>query len=684
MEDCHAGRAEKLQRLNLLRRAVPNTSKSSLQGILEHIAEHGLPELSNRKQMTQAAEQHLQSQSTYGPLTYEHNFIKTDGSQVAVPLVNFHSLLAASVNLNGSFYNSFKAAMQLHGSDIDKPWNLLLYSDECLPANALGRAAKKCWVVYCSFKELGRSALSHTQHWLLLAVVRTSIVATLEGHMGQVMRVIMEQIFCSTVASPLVGLLLPGPAAEQHRLFWTMGYWVQDGASQKINFGLKGDSGSNYCLKCANQITFLLNSDDASDNAVLKTVAKSELVLTTDSEALASFDRLRDRKDKVSVAEFEQWEQCTGWSYTAFGILSSQLLRPWLKPCTQYVHDYMHGMCSNGCLNIAMYLVLEHLAAEGFPSWTSMETYLALWHFPAALQKVGHLASLFTAGKVDSYRKACKVKITASEVLCIYPILQYHVQRLEIRHGSSPQRLAFLHVCRMMDLLAATQFTGTLTGQDLDQCAEAILRSFKAANWSDYCVKKFHWLLHYGDEYNVHSLLLPCWCMERKHKEITLVATRIQNLKSFEKSVLTEVLSLQLHNMEQMLKQEAALEHLSKAPQKLVAWLKQHLGLHSKEIFSSKKAVLKGGGLASVGDVVLLTNGNTWTAGKILLHFGIGLETWSLVASFKLLLYDSKTGTAKWQETDTWTCAPVLDILTPVVYTNAKEGPLTLIPFHLR
>ena len=94
--------------------------------------------------------------------------------------------------------------------------------------------------------------------------------------------------------------------------------------------------------------------------------------------------------------------------------------------------------------------------------------------------------------------------------------------------------------------------------------------------------------------------------------------------------------------------------------------------------------MLKGGGLASVGDVVLLTNGNTWTAGKILLHFGIGLETWSLVASFKLLLYDSNTGTAKWQETDTWTCVPVLDILTPVVYTNAKEGPLTLIPFHLR
>ena len=85
--------------------------------------------------------------------------------------------------------------------------------------------------------------------------------------------------------------------------------------------GLKGDCGCNYCLKCANEKT-LLNSHDDSDHAVMKTVAKSELALTTDAEALASFNRLRDRKDKVSVAEFEQWEQCTGWSCSAFGILS--------------------------------------------------------------------------------------------------------------------------------------------------------------------------------------------------------------------------------------------------------------------------------------------------------------------------------------------------------------------------
>lgn len=49
----------------------------------------------------------------------------------------------------------------------DQQWNFILYSDECLPAIALGRAAKKVWAVYWVFKELERQAL---------CIVRSSIV----------------------------------------------------------------------------------------------------------------------------------------------------------------------------------------------------------------------------------------------------------------------------------------------------------------------------------------------------------------------------------------------------------------------------------------------------------------------------------------------------------------------------
>jgi hypothetical protein len=48
--------------------------------------------------------------------------------------------------------------------------------------------------------------------------------------------------------------------------------------------------------------------------------------------------------------------------------------------------------------------------------------------------------------------------------------------------------------------------------------------------------------LHYGDSLECHNMLLPAWTMERKHKEVTAMATRIQNLKFFEDSLYTEIL----------------------------------------------------------------------------------------------------------------------------------------------
>ena len=165
-----AERQEKLQRLNVLRRSIPSCSKSALEAILKHIAKDGLC-IGNRKQMREAAEKHLQSYSSYGPLIVHKEFTKTDGTVGVLPMVNFYSLLSAACRANGSFYHCIKAVITSLGSDIGKEWNLILYRDECLPANALGKSNKKVWVVYCSFKELGRVALSHTQHWLALAIV---------------------------------------------------------------------------------------------------------------------------------------------------------------------------------------------------------------------------------------------------------------------------------------------------------------------------------------------------------------------------------------------------------------------------------------------------------------------------------------------------------------------------------
>ena len=59
-----------------------------------------------------------------------------------------------------------------------------------------------------------------------------------------------------------------------------------------------------------------------------------------------------------------------------------------------------------------------------------MPDYCALWSLPAALQKVGYLSYLLTPTKVDSHRKPGKLKISASEVLTLYPTMQYNAQTI--------------------------------------------------------------------------------------------------------------------------------------------------------------------------------------------------------------------------------------------------------------
>ena len=37
-------------------------------------------------------------------------------------------------------------------------------------------------------------------------------------------------------------------------------------------------------------------------------------------------------------------------------VLNCDELRPWLRPVSQFCHDYMRGMASGGCLNVAISL----------------------------------------------------------------------------------------------------------------------------------------------------------------------------------------------------------------------------------------------------------------------------------------------------------------------------------------
>ncbi len=63
--------------------------------------------------------------------------------------------------LSNSFSKFIGQVAAARPPTIDKPWRLILYTDEVLPGNQLGyKSARKFWAVYWSILEFGSSVLS--------------------------------------------------------------------------------------------------------------------------------------------------------------------------------------------------------------------------------------------------------------------------------------------------------------------------------------------------------------------------------------------------------------------------------------------------------------------------------------------------------------------------------------------
>ena len=667
----------KWRRLNTLRRSVPHCTKSALHAILTDVAEHGIPEHHAPKQMRQAAETDLLQWDAYGPLFLSLSMQTVKGKAVTVEAVNFFSFLHAAYKAGGCFSEWVDRGLAAHACSFSSPWQLLLYTDECHPGNALNhKGDKKIQMIYASFLEMGQNALSHADGWLPIFACRSNVVNTFDGNMSQIFREILKSIFCSTHGSPDAGVLLhSGTGRDAVRLHWTLGALVQDGAAQRAVWGVKGDSGSKYCLKCGS----------VWSTSVCEVTNKSMLFLSTDNDVLQSFDRLRAKKDELSADDFKLWQQATGWTWSDNHVLNCDELRPWLRPVSQFCHDYMHGMASGGCLNVAIFLLLEDLTTAGLRPWTSLQSYMSLWVLPGHLKGVCNMPSFFVDKRVKSHREAQKFKAPASDILCLFPVFAYYAKTIGSNASCHNSVRAFLACCHFMELLLGTHHN-LVNGKMLDEAAEKVLTSFQEAGWGESCIKKFHWLLHYGDSLETHKTLVPCWAMERKHKQVTSVATCVTNLSHYEHSVYQELLSGQLHRLKMPLPQVPCLETLRRASKKLQCFVQQHMQTCGQTIHSSHTLLLSAGGRVSVRDVILVHNDNAdWDCGELWSNFCIGPSTYSLVSLFELMKKDSNLGSYTWKEDPGQvTIIPAEDVVAAVTYSRAKAGLVTLIPWHLQ
>ena len=145
-------------------------------------------------------------------------------------------------------------------------------------------------------------------------------------------------------------------------------------------------------------------------------LSKSALVLSTDAAVCGP------------SSEFAQWEQASGWSFSEHGIMACKELRPMLRPVSSFHHDWMHGVCQ-GCMNIYMFPIMEALTEAGLHAWKNFTEFCHLWSLPAVQVQTTKLWDLFTPKRVEAHKKAKRLKISASEVLSLNPIMEQYSRK---------------------------------------------------------------------------------------------------------------------------------------------------------------------------------------------------------------------------------------------------------------
>lgn len=81
---------------------------------------------------------------------------------------------------------------------------------------------------------------------------------------------------------------------------------------------------------------------------------------------------------------------------------------------------------------------------------------------------------------------------------------------------------------------------GHVEPKDLKDAIVKHLEAFKAANVNDW-IPKCHWALHLPRQLLEHGLLIACFALERKHKELKRTAEELDNTsKDFEKKMLLD------------------------------------------------------------------------------------------------------------------------------------------------
>jgi len=364
-----------------------------------------------------------------------------------MPIINPFALLWKAAQKPG-FAALLIWRLDVEPNSWERPWGLILYSDEVSPGNQLAHHnARKSWAIYWSLLQLGLAALSDEDGWFCTAAERSDNLKKVVGGIGQVFTKLLKYMFASHGHTlQHAGVLLDLYGGRSVRVFIKLAMVIQDGAAHKFVYFLKGDAGTRFCVECRTVIADKSgHRDEEANEDLLKInfVRKCELQndFATNAEVRGTVHRL----SICPPAELALREQACGFVHNRFSMLLDPSLNDVVHPITQKAFDWMHCFFVHGVWNTVLILVLQALVHGGVPTAAQdLHEYILLWALPGRLggeRGSKRLAEPFTKSRwTSAKKKAGYIKCQASDALSMFGIVCHWLYSVFFELGFAPWR----------------------------------------------------------------------------------------------------------------------------------------------------------------------------------------------------------------------------------------------------
>lgn len=678
-------RALKIQRVAKLRGELPYISHSAFVAICNAAREEPLPEC-DRRDVRSVRDSIMNQMTPYGPLK----------RHISVPLVSgavrqfatvcpFAMLWVGAQTLH--FRALLNAVITRRPSTPDKPWHIVLYSDEVTPGNNLKASNhKKLQGVYWSILEF-EEALCKEDFWLTITVIRSSLTDDVDGGMSSIAaRLILTFFDEDGLDFRTAGVDLTEFGLG--RIWLTFGVMMSDEAALHAMFSCKGAAGNKNCMLCMN----IVNSkwkcaellDAASFFKAFDTVYdERDLILHTKDTIFTICDKLETAKEHLGITAFREKQTEVGFNYSPHGIIFDRRTRRVVDPATSTCFDWPHSVLQ-GTFPIQMSQLELTFRALGIDLYTKLHDYMQGWAHPAQHGATTH-KQVFSDDRRATMKSSKTFKASMGESLSVHAIVAHWLRCVVFSQGVlEPQCLAFMKLSEFIYLLSGATNVEGVSAAEIRACAREYLALYAAAHGPQTMIPKHHHCLHFARTLVDHGVLPQTMPLERKHKIVKSFSEAIDNTtKSWDTCVLAECTAKSLHNLDHAdhLVVAKELHKPRKPPAEISAWLAANIG--DFVFLYSPKATFAFAQWCKTDDVVAVTTGASWYAAIVLFHFSHGAVVHTIVGPCGFVERSSTFSKWRVQRAE---CTRIFtsNIVTALTHRRVGDDVTVLHPYRLR